>query len=51
MSACGEEHNHTGATKANDPCYGVTATAYRGSNTELFGINGGSTSRKVCLPA
>ncbi len=45
--------NHTGATKANDPCYGVfvTATAYRGSNSESFGINSGSKSRKVCLPA
>jgi hypothetical protein len=29
----------------------VTATAYRGSNSESFGINSGSTSGKVCLPA
>jgi hypothetical protein len=45
--------NHTGATKANDPCYGVfvSATAYRGSDSESFGINSGSKSRKVCLPA
>jgi hypothetical protein len=26
-------------------------TAYRGSNSESFGINSGSTSKKVCLPA
>jgi len=45
--------DHAGATKANDPCYGVfvSATADRGSNSESFGINSGSKSKKVCLPA
>ena len=45
--------DHAGATKANDPCYGVyvSATAYRGSNSESFGINSGSKSKKVYLPA
>ena len=29
----------------------ISATAYRGSNSESFGVNSGSKSKKVCLPA